>query len=92
MEVTHWTNAEMETFDHLLDMLTGIFQNEKAARIRILGYYTALRDLEVSQVICVLQHCLLTASVMPSPYVIRCAVESLHAPNSLVCAEDTRDA
>ena len=83
MEESHWTNAEREAFDHCIDMLTGIFLNEKAARIRIHGYYVALRDLEAAQVLPVVDHFLLYASAMPSPYMIRLAVESLHPARSL---------
>ena len=66
-----WSREQDETFDHLIDILTGIFRNEKAARIRLLGYREALRAFEPVLVLGTLRRLLHEADTMPTPHQIR---------------------
>lgn len=66
-----WTSRQADTIDHYLDMLTGVFLNEKAARIRILGYSNALRQYQADAIIAVLSDALANDDTMPTPAQIR---------------------
>lgn len=66
-----WTIKDREAFDHLIDMLTGVFLNEKAARIRLLGYREALECFAPDQVLEALRHRLRYGVSMPTPGQIR---------------------
>ncbi len=77
-----WTIKDREAFDHLIDMLTGVFLNEKAARIRLLGYKEALECFAPDTVLEALRHWLRHGSAMPTPGQIRAWIlrdpETLH--------------
>ena len=62
-----WTSADLDRFAQLVDMLTGIFLNEKAARIRIVGYQHAVEAYDPRSVCAVLEDALHTAHCMPLP-------------------------
>jgi len=66
-----WSREQDEAFDHLIDLLTGIFLNEKAARIRLLGYRAVLRVFEPILVLGTLRLLLHEADTMPTPHQIR---------------------
>ena len=66
-----WTIKDREAFDHLIDILTGVFLNEKAARIRILGYREALECFAPDTVLETLRYWLLYGGAMPTPGQIR---------------------
>lgn len=66
-----WTMKDWDAFDHLIDMLTGVFLNEKAARIRLLGYREALDCFAPDTVMETLRHWLLHGAAMPTPGQIR---------------------
>ena len=65
-----WTMKDWDAFDHLIDMLTGVFLNEKAARIRLLGYRDALDCFAPETVLAALRH-LRYGATMPTPGEIR---------------------
>ena len=69
--MSDWTRDQLEAFDHAIDLLTGVFLNEKASRIRLLGYRLVLQDLDPLQVLPALRRMLETWDTMPSPHQIR---------------------
>ena len=62
-----WTQEHHEAFENYIDMLTGVFSNEKASRIRIAAYKYALRDYDPAVILERLDYCLKHARGMPSP-------------------------
>ena len=66
-----WTTRQSDDIDHYLDMLTGVFLNEKAARIRLMGYRHVLRPYEADTILAVLSLALVHDTTMPTPAKIR---------------------
>ena len=62
-----WTQEDYDQLDHAIDLLTGVFRNEKAARIRLKAYQLALERFSPSIVIRLVTGYLIQAQHMPLP-------------------------
>ncbi len=79
-----WTNSQQEeAFETCIDMLTGIFANEKASRIRISAYKYALDGLRPNLILAALDIYIKEGQKMPTPRDIRHAVKNVTLENPL---------
>ncbi len=66
-----WNQKQYEELDHYIDLLTGIFLNEKASRIRCLGYRLGLQDLDPVTVLQYMERGLTSWKFLHTPATIR---------------------
>ena len=76
--MAEWTPKQHEEFSVYIDMLTGIFLNEKTSAIRLKAYWYVLREQSPTRVLSILQESIKGAISMPTPAQILSIIEKDH--------------